>query len=91
MPTKRSSYQALTITLTDVNDNAPEFERSVYHASVLENADPDTSVVTVQATDADTGTVTDIDITIPLFYIQCKLLDGCMCNTGGWFDLIHVV
>ncbi|XP_063241640.1 protein dachsous [Bacillus rossius redtenbacheri] len=43
------------LLVTDVNDNAPEFERASYHADVLEVAEPGTSVVRVQAFDKDEG------------------------------------
>ncbi|XP_057184470.1 protocadherin gamma-A11-like [Triplophysa rosa] len=43
------------ITVLDVNDNAPVFTKSVYKATVTENAPKDTIVSTVSATDADEG------------------------------------
>ncbi|XP_058056650.1 protein dachsous [Anopheles bellator] len=43
------------LTVTDINDNAPEFERDAYHANVMEVADPGTSVVQVTAIDRDEG------------------------------------
>lgn len=43
------------LQVTDVNDNAPEFERSVYYANVLEVADPGTSVIQISALDVDDG------------------------------------
>lgn len=43
----------LTVTLTDINDNAPVFNYSSTEAFVPENAPPDTVVCTVRATDAD--------------------------------------
>ncbi|XP_053677409.1 protein dachsous [Anopheles nili] len=43
------------LTVTDINDNAPEFEKEVYHANVMEVADPGTSVIQVTAIDRDEG------------------------------------
>ncbi|XP_049764142.1 protein dachsous-like isoform X2 [Schistocerca cancellata] len=43
------------LLVTDINDNAPEFERAVYYANVLEVADPGTSVLQVRAQDRDEG------------------------------------
>jgi len=43
------------LRVTDVNDNAPEFEQTVYHANVLEVADPGTSVIQLSAVDMDEG------------------------------------
>jgi Cadherin domain/Cadherin-like len=45
----------VTIVVVDANDNRPTFERSVYEATVSENAAPMTSVVRVVAHDADSG------------------------------------
>ncbi|KAJ9587770.1 hypothetical protein L9F63_018796 [Diploptera punctata] len=43
------------LRVTDINDNAPEFERAVYYANVLEVADPGTSVFQIHAVDRDEG------------------------------------
>uniref|UniRef100_A0A3B1ITV3 FAT atypical cadherin 1a n=1 Tax=Astyanax mexicanus TaxID=7994 RepID=A0A3B1ITV3_ASTMX len=43
------------IDVIDVNNNAPEFEQSSYKVSVDENMPAGTSVVTVKATDLDSG------------------------------------
>src|SRR5699024_1122930 len=43
------------LTITDVNDNAPEFEKSTFYANVLEVADPGTSVFQLAAKDKDQG------------------------------------
>ncbi|KAI5635157.1 cadherin domain-containing protein [Phthorimaea operculella] len=50
-----SSKASVTITLTDVNDNAPQFSDGPYTASVAENAPAGTWVLQVKATDRDTG------------------------------------
>uniref|UniRef100_A0A8C5VZT1 Cadherin-1 n=1 Tax=Microcebus murinus TaxID=30608 RepID=A0A8C5VZT1_MICMU len=43
----------IVITVTDQNDNRPEFTQEVFEGSVMEGALPGTSVMQVTATDAD--------------------------------------
>ncbi|KAM4621323.1 protocadherin gamma-A11-like [Polymixia lowei] len=52
---QRSGTVNIDITVLDVNDNAPVFSQSVYKATVMENAPRGTSIITVNATDADSG------------------------------------
>ncbi|XP_060647453.1 protein dachsous isoform X2 [Drosophila nasuta] len=47
--------KSIFLRVTDVNDNAPEFDQDVYHANVMEVADPGTSVLQVMARDRDEG------------------------------------
>ncbi|XP_035377296.1 protocadherin gamma-A11-like isoform X11 [Electrophorus electricus] len=49
------SNKTLLIRVTDVNDNTPVFERSVYSAFIPENNAPSHSVTSVYATDADSN------------------------------------
>ncbi|XP_041845379.1 protocadherin gamma-A5-like isoform X18 [Melanotaenia boesemani] len=48
-----SSSVTLTLQISDVNDNAPVYERSSYEACIVENNTPGLSIFTVKATDAD--------------------------------------
>ncbi|XP_035625628.2 protocadherin beta-16-like [Oncorhynchus keta] len=48
-----SSSVTLTLQISDVNDNAPVFERSSYEAYIIENNTPGHSIFTVKARDAD--------------------------------------
>ncbi|XP_012697542.3 protocadherin beta-16-like [Clupea harengus] len=48
-----SSSITLSLHITDVNDNAPLFEKSSYEASLVENNSPGLSVFVVRAVDAD--------------------------------------
>lgn len=45
----------MNVTLTDVNDNKPVFNKGSYYAAVMETASIGGDVITVQATDADAG------------------------------------
>ncbi|TMW54235.1 hypothetical protein DOY81_000658 [Sarcophaga bullata] len=47
--------KTIHLRVTDINDNAPEFERTVYQANVMEISDPGTSVIQVYAYDRDEG------------------------------------
>ncbi|XP_059378024.1 putative protocadherin beta-18 [Carassius carassius] len=48
-----SSSVTLSLKISDVNDNAPVFDKSTYEASVQENNTPGLSIFTVRARDAD--------------------------------------
>ena len=52
---RHTSYAELTAFVVDVNDNAPTFQHSVYTANVTENADADSLVATIHASDRDVG------------------------------------
>lgn len=53
----RSATQLLTVSVADVNDEAPSFPQAAYHVHVPENRPPGTTVLTLHATDPDLGTV----------------------------------
>ncbi len=52
---ERFSDAQVTIKLQDINDHFPEFDQPEYTAEVAESALPTTLVLTVRATDRDTG------------------------------------
>uniref|UniRef100_A0A3P9ACV2 Protocadherin gamma-C3 n=1 Tax=Esox lucius TaxID=8010 RepID=A0A3P9ACV2_ESOLU len=52
---ERSGTALITITVLDANDNVPVFDRSVYRASLVENAPRGTLVLKLNATDLDEG------------------------------------
>ncbi|XP_070407777.1 protocadherin gamma-A11 isoform X20 [Nothobranchius furzeri] len=60
----RSGTVNIHINVLDANDNAPVFNQSVYKATVTENAAEGTHVVTVNATDADSGSNSHITFSI---------------------------
>lgn len=47
--------RTISLKVTDINDNAPEFQKDVYRANVMEVSDPGTSVIQVLASDRDEG------------------------------------
>ncbi|NXU56651.1 PCDC1 protein, partial [Turnix velox] len=51
----KSGDVPVVVTVLDTNDNAPEFEHSIYRVSILENSPSGTLVVQVNATDLDEG------------------------------------
>ena len=51
----REDKASVEIHITDINDNAPIFTRSVYEASISESAQIDTEVLVVLAKDKDSG------------------------------------
>ncbi|XP_031697657.1 protocadherin beta-16-like, partial [Anarrhichthys ocellatus] len=57
---QRSGTAIIHVTVLDANDNAPVFSQAVYEASLPENAPSGTLIITVSASDADTGPNGDI-------------------------------
>uniref|UniRef100_A0A672UKE0 Cadherin EGF LAG seven-pass G-type receptor 2 n=1 Tax=Strigops habroptila TaxID=2489341 RepID=A0A672UKE0_STRHB len=52
---RRSAMATVTVTVTDTNDHDPAFEQAEYRESVRENLEVGYEVLTVRATDGDTG------------------------------------
>lgn len=50
-----TTIRHLTVDVTDVNDNAPRFDRPLYHAEILENNYVGAIVAQLNATDPDDG------------------------------------
>ncbi|XP_075852258.1 protocadherin beta-3 isoform X2 [Microcebus murinus] len=51
----RSATAQIHILVLDINDNAPEFAQSLYEVQILENSPLNSVIVTVSASDLDTG------------------------------------
>nr|CAD7448921.1 unnamed protein product [Timema bartmani] len=51
----RQSYKAVPVHLTDLNDNAPVFDREIYEVEIPETAPINTPVIRLKVTDADEG------------------------------------
>jgi len=45
---RRSGSITVDVIVTDVNDNSPQFDKSVYHVEITENAAPLHEVVVVR-------------------------------------------
>ncbi|KAM3616499.1 uncharacterized protein V6R79_018992 [Siganus canaliculatus] len=52
---KRTDQMTLDIIVQDINDNAPVFNQSRYHAIISENLQPGSNILQVFASDADEG------------------------------------
>uniref|UniRef100_A0A8C2Q4F1 Protocadherin 2 alpha b 5 n=1 Tax=Cyprinus carpio TaxID=7962 RepID=A0A8C2Q4F1_CYPCA len=52
----RSGTSQIIIKVLDINDNAPEFSRPLYKASLVENLSIGTTLIILNATDKDEGT-----------------------------------
>ncbi|KAM8848078.1 LOW QUALITY PROTEIN: protocadherin gamma-A11-like [Synchiropus picturatus] len=52
---QRSGSVNIDVTVLDANDNVPIFNQTLYKASVMESIPKGTDVITVNATDADSG------------------------------------
>lgn len=59
-PGPRSATATVHINVEDENDNYPQFTEKRYVVQVLENVQPNTKILKVQATDRDTGTNANI-------------------------------
>ncbi|XP_071411660.1 protocadherin Fat 4-like [Pithys albifrons albifrons] len=51
----KTGYCSVTVNVVDVNDNSPAFSPEDYFPNVLENAPSGTTVICLNATDADSG------------------------------------
>ncbi|KAL8587634.1 hypothetical protein ACOMHN_045323 [Nucella lapillus] len=67
-------YRELKVTVDDLNDNLPRFNASFYHTTFLENQPLGTTVMQVQASDADDGANKQIEF---------RLASGNENNTFG--------
>ncbi|XP_008579220.1 PREDICTED: LOW QUALITY PROTEIN: protocadherin Fat 4-like [Galeopterus variegatus] len=75
----RTGYCSVTINVIDVNDNSPVFLPDEYFPAVLENAPSGTTVIHLNATDADSGTNAVIAYTVQSSDSDLFVIDP---NTG---------
>ncbi|XP_070819456.1 protocadherin beta-16-like [Chaetodon trifascialis] len=61
---RMSGTMQITVNVLDANDNAPVFTQSVYKATITENSQRGTSVITVSASDKDGGSNGEISYAI---------------------------
>lgn len=63
----RSGTASIIINVLDINDNAPLFNRQIYEVSVTENSAVGTVVMTLNATDLDEGTNSELIYSYTLY------------------------
>ncbi|XP_054872501.1 protocadherin alpha-8-like [Amphiprion ocellaris] len=51
----KSGTMIIVVNVLDINDNAPVFSQTLYKASIFENVEIGTSIITLNATDLDAG------------------------------------
>lgn len=61
---KHQSRADLRLLLQDVNDNAPEFRQSLYQVTIMEHTKAWTPLITISATDRDSGENSRITYTV---------------------------
>ncbi|XP_026095460.1 putative protocadherin beta-18 isoform X1 [Carassius auratus] len=71
-----STNKTLTLKISDVNDNAPVFQRQSYTAYVMENNSPGVSVLSVKAHDKDSGNNARIS-----YFLEEILVNGVSAST----------
>ncbi|XP_066591300.1 cadherin-87A [Prorops nasuta] len=59
-----SSTAKVTVTVINVNDQDPKFEKEAYNATVKENSPPGTHVTVVKATDGDEGVFGEVSYSL---------------------------
>uniref|UniRef100_A0A671NEQ6 Protocadherin 7a n=1 Tax=Sinocyclocheilus anshuiensis TaxID=1608454 RepID=A0A671NEQ6_9TELE len=84
----RSSQALLRVSITDVNDNSPRFERAVYEAEMPENTPPGTPVLQVRAADRDVGVNGQIEYVFGAATESVRRLLR-LDEASGWLSVLH--
>ncbi|XP_061881955.1 protocadherin-7 [Entelurus aequoreus] len=84
----RSSQALLRVSITDVNDNSPLFERSTYEAEMAENAPPGTPVLQVRASDRDIGVNGQVEYVFGAATESVRRLLR-LDEATGWLSVLH--
>uniref|UniRef100_A0A1A8QFG0 Protocadherin 7a n=3 Tax=Nothobranchius TaxID=28779 RepID=A0A1A8QFG0_9TELE len=84
----RSSQALLRVSITDVNDNSPQFERSTYEAEMTENAPPGTPVLQVRAADRDIGVNGQVEYVLGAATENVRRLLR-LDEATGWLSVLH--
>ncbi|XP_075424251.1 protocadherin-7 isoform X4 [Ascaphus truei] len=84
----RSSQSILRVLITDVNDNSPRFEKSVYEADLAENSAPGTPILQLRATDADVGVNGQIEYVFGAATESVRRLLR-LDENSGWLSVLH--
>ncbi|XP_071599887.1 protocadherin-7 isoform X1 [Heliangelus exortis] len=84
----RSSQAILRVLITDVNDNSPRFEKSVYEADLAENSSPGTPILQLRATDLDVGVNGQIEYVFGAATESVRRLLR-LDENSGWLSVLH--
>ncbi|KAM6440222.1 protocadherin-7 isoform 2-T3 [Liasis olivaceus] len=84
----RSSQAILRVLITDVNDNNPRFEKSVYEADLAENSSPGTPILQLRAADADAGVNGQIEYVFGAATESVRRLLR-LDESSGWLSVLH--
>lgn len=84
----RSSQALLRVSITDVNDNSPQFERATYEAEMAENTPPGTPVLQVRATDRDIGVNGQVEYVFGAATESVRRLLR-LDEATGWLSVLH--
>ncbi|XP_058526212.1 protocadherin-7 isoform X3 [Ochotona princeps] len=84
----RSSQAILRVLITDVNDNSPRFEKSVYEADLAENSAPGTPILQLRAADLDVGVNGQIEYVFGAATESVRRLLR-LDESSGWLSVLH--
>ncbi|XP_041440048.1 protocadherin 7 L homeolog isoform X2 [Xenopus laevis] len=84
----RSSQSILRVLITDVNDNSPRFEKSVYEADLAENSAPGTPILQLRAADYDVGVNGQIEYVFGAATESVRRLLR-LDENSGWLSVLH--
>ncbi|XP_044274071.1 protocadherin-7 isoform X1 [Varanus komodoensis] len=84
----RSSQAILRVLITDVNDNSPRFEKSVYEADLAENSVPGTPILQLRAADSDVGVNGQIEYVFGAATESVRRLLR-LDESSGWLSVLH--
>ncbi|XP_020484817.2 protocadherin-7b isoform X3 [Labrus bergylta] len=84
----RSSQAILRVMITDVNDNSPRFEKSVYEADLPENSSPGAPILQLKAADADVGVNGQIEYVFGAATESVRRLLR-LDESTGWLSVLH--
>ncbi|XP_035375559.1 protocadherin-7b isoform X2 [Electrophorus electricus] len=84
----RSSQAILRVMITDVNDNSPRFEKSVYEADLPENSSPGAPILQLKAVDADVGVNGQIEYVFGAATESVRRLLR-LDESTGWLSVLH--
>ena len=78
----QTGTSTVTVSVLDVNDNAPEFSQTVYEASVMEAQSSGASVLTVAASDLDLGVSGVVSFSTASAGFEVQPLSGVVSTTA---------